>query len=193
MRKNILTGVILAFAVIIVVLNLTKPSDVESEKKKTVDRKEESAISDFPEDTSGYKVSPLKVGAAAPDFHLETLDGKQVKLSDYRGKKVILNLWATWCPPCRAEMPHMQKFYEKNKDNDIVVLAVNLTSMDNGEEKIKDFVKKYGLTFPIPLDKTGDIGEIYQAYTIPTSYVITPEGKIKQKIIGPMDEEMMAD
>lgn len=191
MKKNILSVAILAFAVIIVIINFTKPSDVESEKKKTDGPKE--AITDFSEDTPGYKISPLENGATAPNFNLTTLDGKQVQLSDYRGKKVILNFWATWCPPCRAEMPHMQNFYEKNKDDDIVVLAVNLTNMDKGEAQVKNFVKDYGLTFPIPLDETGEVGETYQAYIIPTSYILTPEGKISQKIVGPMDEEMMKD
>ncbi|MDS8854824.1 TlpA disulfide reductase family protein, partial [Streptococcus pneumoniae] len=82
----------------------------------------------------------LSQGQTAPDFTLTDQNGDTVKLSDYRGKKVILNFWATWCPPCRAEMPHMQEFHENNTDGDVVILAVNLTAQDNGEEAIRSFI-----------------------------------------------------
>ncbi|MFC0417230.1 TlpA disulfide reductase family protein [Cytobacillus solani] len=103
----------------------------------------------------------------------------------------MLNFWATWCPPCKAEMPHMQNFYEENNNKGMEVLAVNLTNIDKGEENIKTFVKEYGLTFPIPLDENGLIGPQYQAFTIPTSYIIDSNGMITKKIVGPMDEAMM--
>ncbi|MDS8877070.1 TlpA disulfide reductase family protein, partial [Streptococcus pneumoniae] len=97
----------------------------------------------------------LSQGQTAPDFTLTDQNGDTVKLSDYRGKKVILNFWATWCPPCRAEMPHMQEFHENNTDGDVVILAVNLTAQDNGEEAIRSFIDEFGLTFSIPMDETG--------------------------------------
>lgn len=134
--------------------------------------------------------SSLQKGDVAPDFTLTTLDGKEVSLSDYRGKKVLLNFWATWCPPCKAEMPHMQNVHE-NYGEDIEILAVNLTSLDNGKDKIELFKEDYELTFTIPLDEKGTVGEEYQAFTIPTSYFISTEGKIQHKIVGPMDENMM--
>lgn len=136
----------------------------------------------------------LGVGEKAPDFKLQTLDGKEVSLSDYRGKKVILNFWATWCPPCKAEMPHMQSFYEEQaEESNVEILAVNLMSQDNGKKAVADFVKQYGLTFPIPLDESGTAGERYDIVTIPTSYIVNTDGTIHQKIIGPMDEQMMKD
>ncbi len=136
----------------------------------------------------------LGVGEKAPDFKLQTLDGKEVLLSDYRGKKVILNFWATWCPPCKAEMPHMQSFYEEQaEESNVEILAVNLMSQDNGKKAVADFVKQYGLTFPIPLDESGTAGERYDIVTIPTSYIVNTDGTIHQKIIGPMDEQMMKD
>lgn len=130
----------------------------------------------------------LALGETAPDFELETLEGETVKLSDYRGKKVILNFWATWCPPCRAEMPHMQKYYEQQaaKDN-VEVLAVNLTTKDHGMEKITSFVSEYKLSFPILLDSKGAMGSVYQAVTIPTSYILDTEGRVQSKFVGPMD------
>lgn len=131
----------------------------------------------------------LAKGETAPDFELTTLDGESVKLSDYRGKKVILNFWATWCPPCRAEMPHMQKYYEEQAAaDDVEILAVNLTKEDHGIEKIETFTEEYGLSFPIPLDKSGEIGALYQAVTIPTSYILDTQGRVQTKFVGPMDQ-----
>lgn len=188
MNKNLLSIAIILLAVAIVFVNLWKPTSTDG-NKATTDSSEEEISED--ESIPGIDFTAVKEGKAAPDFELTNLDGGTVKLSDYRGKKVILNLWATWCPPCQAEMPHMQNFYEKNKDNGIEILAVNLTSMDNGQATIKLFVDDFGLTFPIPLDEDGEIGRQYQAVTIPTSYMIDTEGVISKKIVGPMDEAMM--
>lgn len=134
----------------------------------------------------------VKVGSPAPDFELTTLSGAQVKLSDYRGKVVILNLWATWCPPCKAEMPEMQSFYEKSRNSDITLLSVNLTTQEKNEKAVADFVANYQLTFPIMLDKNDTVGKLYKTISIPTSYIIDREGIIREKVIGPMDEEKMA-
>jgi peroxiredoxin len=132
-------------------------------------------------------------GDMAPDFTLTTLDGKKVQLSDLKGKKIIVNFWATWCPPCKAEMPHMQNYYEDfAKDENVEILAVNLTNGDK-VESVQNFVEDYGLTFPIPMDVEGKVGETYQAITIPTSYMIDTKGRIQNKIVGPMDENMMKD
>lgn len=130
-----------------------------------------------------------------PDFELTTLDGDSVRLSDLKGKKVMLNFWASWCGPCKAEMPHMQAYYEKHQaDNDFEIIAVNLTTAErNGHEGIVSFVEDYGLTFPIPLDEDGAVGDNYSVISIPTTYMLGTDGRIAQKIIGPMDETMMAD
>ncbi|MCH1625620.1 peroxiredoxin family protein [Ferdinandcohnia quinoae] len=133
----------------------------------------------------------IQEGNKAIDFELTSIDGRAVKLSDMEGKKVILNFWATWCPPCKAEMPHMQDFYEEQQGKDVEIIAVNLTTAEKNKNDVEPFVKDYGLTFPILLDSEGDIGSTYQAFTIPTSYVIDTKGIIRKKIIGPMDKEMM--
>lgn len=136
----------------------------------------------------------LAKGELSPDFELITLEGEKVKLSDYQGKKVILNFWATWCPPCRAEMPHMQNYFEEHAaGNNVEILAVNLTTEDRGIDKVRNFVKEYELTFPIPMDEKGDIGTLYQAVTIPTSYMIDTEGRVQNKVVGPMNETMMKE
>ncbi|WBL15677.1 peroxiredoxin family protein [Sutcliffiella sp. NC1] len=134
----------------------------------------------------------LNQGNLAPDFELETLEGEPLKLSDFRGEKVILNLWATWCPPCRAEMPHMQDYYEKHKNDGVIILAVNLTTQERNKDAVRPFVyEEFQLTFPVVLDVDGDIGAMYQAYSIPTTYVIDTEGFVQNKVIGPMSYEMM--
>lgn len=120
-------------------------------------------------------------------------NGETVKLSDYRGKKVILNFWATWCPPCRAEMPHMQEFHENNEGGDVEILAVNLTAQDNGDEAIRSFIDEFGLTFSIPMDETGSTAQTYQIRTVPTTFILNTRGEIAQKIVGPMDEQIMKD
>ncbi len=136
----------------------------------------------------------LGKGDQAPNFTLTTLTGEEVTLSEYQGKNVILNFWATWCPPCKAEMPHMQNYYEDiASDSNVEILAVNLTSDDVGLDKVEAFVNDYALSFPIPLDEDGEVGTLYQAITIPTSYIIDTNGTIQNKIVGPMDEQMMID
>lgn len=131
----------------------------------------------------------IAIGEKAPDFHLETIEGEKVKLSDYKGKKVFLNFWATWCPPCKDEMPHMQAFYEEKPDN-VEILAVNI---EESSSKAGEFAHQYDITFPVLLDKSGAVTEEYDVYTIPTTYVLDEEGTVSQKIVGPMDEPMMKE
>jgi thiol-disulfide isomerase/thioredoxin len=121
------------------------------------------------------------------DFELEDLEGNMVKLSDLKGKIVFLNFWATWCPPCREEMPHMQAFYDKYKDKDIVVLAVNPNQVENqgindgakAEKKAREYVEKQGFTFPVLLDRDDSAWAVYQQRGIPANYVIDTEGTVK--------------
>lgn len=135
----------------------------------------------------------IQQGNLAPDFELKTLDGQSMKLSDLRGKRVIVNLWATWCPPCRAEMPDMQSFYEANKDKGIVILGVNLTTSEKQPENIGKFINEFGITFPVVLDAESHVSDRYQVTSIPTSYMIDSRGVIQQKIIGPMNRDMMEE
>lgn len=135
----------------------------------------------------------IQEGKRAPNFQLKNLKGEEVSLADLRGKKVILNLWATWCPPCKAEMPHMQEFYQEQQGKDVEILAVNLTTAEKDPNGVGQFVKDYGLTFPVVLDTTGEVGNAYQAFTIPTSYILDRNGVIQKRIVGPMDKEMMTE
>jgi peroxiredoxin len=128
----------------------------------------------------------LKVGAKAPDFELKTLAGDTVKLSDFKGKKVMLNFWATWCPPCKAEMPAMEEFHKEAGD-DVVILAVNI----DPHLDVKAFVDENGITFPIPLDEEDIVNETYQVLSIPTTYFIDTKGNIGNKYIGAMNLDAM--
>jgi peroxiredoxin len=133
----------------------------------------------------------LEEGNLAPDFQLTTLDGTIVKLSDQKGKKIFLNFWASWCPPCKAEMPNMEKFYQGLNNDSVEILAVNLTTEEKNRDDVSKFVNDHGITFPILLDDKGKVGDTYQAITIPTTYVIDTNGIIRKKVIGPLSEEMM--
>jgi peroxiredoxin len=128
----------------------------------------------------------LKVGAKAPDFELKTLAGDTVKLSDLKGKKVMLNFWATWCPPCKAEMPAMEEFHKQAGD-EVVILAVNI----DPHLDVKAFVDENGITFPIPLDAEDKVNETYQVLSIPTTYFIDTKGNIGNKFIGAMNLDAM--
>jgi len=134
----------------------------------------------------------IEIGKSAPDFELTKLDGTNVKLSDLKGKKVILNFWATWCGPCQQEMPDMEAFYKEHKEN-VEILAVNYTPSEKGggEEKVSNFAKEKGITFPILLDKNIDVTTAYKVITIPTSYFIDTKGVIQDKFIGPMTQKEM--
>ncbi|MFC0189754.1 peroxiredoxin family protein [Fictibacillus aquaticus] len=144
-----------------------------------------------------FKISPktgktgLGPGDTAPDFLLENLEGQTVSLKDYRGKKVILNFWATWCPPCRKEMPDMQKFYNKNQDSDIEILAVNLTHSEKNKSDISEFTDEYGVTFPILLDEKGETVKQFKAAAIPTTYFIDTEGTVQKVYVGPVSESYL--
>lgn len=184
--KRILGLLLVGALIVILVVGIVQKN---VEERQAADRLNEGSVVDFLPTDEG-----LAQGKSAPDFALTTLDGEAVRLSDYKGKKVILNFWATWCPPCRAEMPDMQKYYDEQAEGENVeILAVNLTTADKGMDKINAFVEEFSLTFPVPMDTEGDIGDLYQAASIPTSYMIDTEGRVQQKIVGPMNEEMMEE
>jgi peroxiredoxin len=126
----------------------------------------------------------LDIGDEAPDFQIQTLDGKTVQLSDYRGKVVLLNFWATWCKPCRTEMPDIQRVYDKFKERNFEVLAVNIAEQP---VTVNSFAKGLRLTFPIGLDSQKEITKMYKVGPLPASFFIDQEGKIAQIFQGQMN------
>jgi peroxiredoxin len=143
--------------------------------------KEEQKVDQVKDNQSG-----LEVGNKAPDFELKLLTGETVKLSDYKGKRVMLNFWATWCPPCKKEMPDMQKLHLAHQD-DITILAVNM----DVKSDVAGFAKEMGITFPILLDEKDEVNQDYQILTIPTSFFIDENGVIYEKFNGAMTFEDM--
>jgi peroxiredoxin len=140
--------------------------------------------------TNGLIPAP-QAGFLAPDFTLETMDGDTVKLSDLRGQAVIVNLWATWCPPCKAEMPALQQVYEEYKSRGLIVLAVNSTTQDDAQA-IPAFIAEYSLTFPVLLDVNNEAGQLYQLRSLPSTFFIGRDGIIHEVVIGgPMAEALL--
>jgi len=129
--------------------------------------------------------APVRVGLPAPDFTFPGLDRKKISLSDYRGKVVFVNIWATWCPPCVEEMPSMQKLYQNLKGEHFEILAVSIDS--KGAKVVAPFMKKYKLTFPALIDSMGTIKRIYKTTGVPESYIIDKDGILAKKVIGPLD------
>jgi len=140
--------------------------------------------------TAGRIPAPQK-GFLAPEISLYTPQGEKYTLSELKSKAVLVNIWATWCPPCRAEMPAIEKIYEEYKDKGLVVLGVNATSQDNPLD-IAPFVTQYGITFPILLDETGSVAQKYDLRSLPSSYFINRDGTINEVVIGgPMSEALL--
>ena len=127
----------------------------------------------------------ISIGKIAPGFELQNLEGKAVRLSNFRSKNVILNFWASWCPPCREEMPEFQRIYSENQDN-LVVIGVNL---QESRENADAFAKKLELTFPILLDPGAQVKDMYNVFTQPVTYFIDSNGKIVDKKFGPLTAE----
>lgn len=134
------------------------------------------------------------IGNTAPDFTLETIDGHEISLSDYRGKNVILNFWATWCGPCRFETSTVEAIYEAWSDKDVVMLGVNV---EDGFDSAASYAKANNLKFTIPVDVPGDLVRLYGIHGIPTTFFINRQGIIAAIKVGPFIstdemEEMMA-
>ncbi|GAB4538304.1 MAG: TlpA disulfide reductase family protein [Anaerolineales bacterium] len=145
-------------------------------------------------DSNGASIASAaapQIGFAAPNFTLNSIDGKTYTLSDLKGSPAVINLWATWCPPCRAEMPAIQKIYDEYKAQGLVVLAVNMTYQDQAAA-VAPFLQEYRLTFPVLLDENALVGSAYQLRSLPSTYFINRLGVIEDIVIGgPMAEALL--
>ncbi len=132
------------------------------------------------------RYEPLAVGKEAPDFTLGDLNDRQVKLSDYRGKVVFLNFWATWCKPCKEEMPSMEILNRNFEKDGLVILAVSIDRVTTSKD-IPPFVKGMNLTFPVLIDSWGKTDKPYKRMGVPETFIIDQQGIIREIIIGPRD------
>lgn len=190
MKKSMM-GLIFVLALIAIMLGGYIKNQIEA--SETVN--EQAQIKGYEVDLNKTETG-IKKGQMAPDFTLQTLSGETLTLSDLKGKKVLLNFWATWCPPCKKEMPDLQDYYENfAKEENVEIVAVNLThtegsmTMNESVETVRLFADSYDLTFPIPLMEEDSISKNYQVITIPSTFMIDTEGRIQRQILGPINVE----
>ncbi|WP_210471792.1 peroxiredoxin [Sporosarcina sp. 6E9] len=195
-------GMIISVLIIVSMIVVTiKTNFIAKDSSKEMEEYPSGLIEDLPDGVVDENInteSGLEKNEQAPDFKLTTLTGETVSLSDYKGKTVILNFWASWCPPCRVEMPYMENYYGENKDSgNVEILAINMTKTERGGgdkvEKVEGFVDDLNLTFPVLLDEDGEVMKLYQVMAYPTTYMINPEGIITEVVISSLDEELITE
>lgn len=137
---------------------------------------------------NGFSASSTEAREPAPNFELALLDGKSFQFSEHKGKPVLINFFASWCLPCRDEMPVLEKIVRNYQPKGVVFLGI---AVDDTEEKMKDFIKRYDVTFPVGLDKTAEIQKSFGLYGIPTTYFIDKNGIINYSHSGVVTEELL--
>lgn len=143
--------------------------------------------------TTGRPVS-TDTGRAAPDFLLETPEGGQLRLSDLRGRPLLVNFWASWCTPCREEMPEIVRAYAAHEAGGLQIVAVDL---QENPDQVRNFAAEFGMTFPIVIDRTGSVAAAWRiggpVKGIPSSYFIDGEGVVRARVFGPLTPQTLAD
>ncbi len=171
--KILLSSVIMIF----LVMGLETPIPAAEEKTGIGDERIDKLMRKL-------RIIPLHEIMPPDDFALKDLDGKMVRLSDYRGKVIFLNFWATWCLPCRIEMPSMEKLYRKFKNRDFTIVTINLQETTKA---VKAFFKRYRLTFPALLDSDGIVGRLFGIRSIPATFILNQKGGMVGKAFGPRE------
>lgn len=168
----------------------TSTSTYSSEGNQNISDKSNTGSNNNKTTENSVGINQNSIKTKAKDFKLKDLNGKELSLSDLKGKKVFLNFWATWCPPCRAEMPEIEKLYQETKNSDLVIVAVDI-----GEplSDVKTFIDNNKYNFKVLLDSDQSISEQYGISAIPTSFFIDKEGNIVSKTMGEMNIDQMKE
>lgn len=182
MKKNLIIWVLATLLVIVAVYTVKNNEDQNNADQNNTEEKSADDTGKLTQESS----SAEKV--IAPDFTLKDLNGNDVSLKDYRGKKVYLNFWATWCPPCKAEMPEIEKLYQETKDSDLVILAIDI---GENSKTVSEFISENKYNFNVLLDEKNEIASLYGISSIPVSIFIDQEGYIVNAQIGAMNLEQM--
>ena len=182
---QLLVGVLIGAAIALIVLR----GFPEVESPRIISSPATSEAGAVGIQTTQSQSAPV-VGAQAPDFILQDLNGRMFELNDLDGEVVLLNFWATWCGPCRVEMPLLETYFRDYSDQDFVILAINL-----GEtmEEVQAFVDEIGMTFPVLLDNDGRISELYRILGYPSSVFIDSTGVIQTIHIGILSETQLQE
>jgi thiol-disulfide isomerase/thioredoxin len=192
MKKNIIIwigAIILLVMAVYVTKNYNAKSDNVSSLPPQEQQGEQAAPAPASSPSTADNSNEGKINLMGDyDFNLEDLSGNKVALSGLSGKKVFLNFWATWCPPCKAEMPDIEELYQETKESDLVIIAVNV-----GEDKktVQDFMDANSYNFTVLLDTDGKVSQLYQVSGIPTSYFVDTEGYLDDGTSGPLSLEAM--
>ncbi len=132
---------------------------------------------------SGSKSTVPVVGNKAPEFSIRDINGRKIDINSLKGKVVLLEFWATWCPPCRRSIPEMETLYRQFVDKDFVLIGISLDEGSNAVEAVKNFVNEFNMTYPIAVD-TGEVSKKYQVTSIPTIFLIDKSQKIVKRYMG---------
>jgi peroxiredoxin len=130
------------------------------------------------------RFAPVTPGNPAPDYPVYSLLGDTVHLSDYKGSVVVLNIWATWCKPCVREMPALERLHDQLASEGLEVIAVSVDNVPDADEQVRAFGTRYGITFPLLRDPSGDIQTLYSVGALPTTFVIRKDGRIEERLLG---------
>lgn len=198
--KSVLSGTVLTIAILTggyVVWDTFQEEEsndaLESYLAQNGLEQEPVSESDLADESSGEirNETGISPGYIAPEIGLNYLTGEAFQLEDYEGKFVILNMWASWCAPCREKLPDYVKFHETYHDEDVVVIGVNMTSTEHSIEAVEKVVDDFELPFDIALDEDGSVREDYEVLVTPTTYMIDPDGHIAVRRQGYFDYESL--
>ena len=197
--KRIFSLIFIGVLSVVLITGCTNNDNVEIDKSKTVNE-EEKNIEKSVEINEGEEVEAEEIkegvftGNKAYDFALLDREGNEISLSSLQGKVVFLNFWASWCGPCKVEMPHMQKVYEEYKDKDVVILAVNITASEkDGIKGVTSFLDENKYTFPVVFDMDGSVSTKFRVSGIPTTYIIDKDGIIVNRVTGALSEDSIKE